>query len=66
MDHTRITQRRAVGRPSTVAAYETLLAQWLHSNPSLTGAEILRLARHSGYRGGKSALYELIRRMRPQ
>ena len=66
MDHTKTTQRRAVGRPSTVATYEALLAQWLRSNPSLTGAEILRRARHSGYRGGKSALYELVRRMRVQ
>ena len=62
----RTTQRRAVGRPSTVTAYEVVLAEWLHSNPGLTGAEILRRARHSGYRGGKSALYELIRRMRVQ
>jgi hypothetical protein len=66
MDHTRTTQRKAVGRPSTVTAYEALLEQWLGSNPSLSGAEILRRARHSGYRGGKSALYELIRRMRAQ
>jgi len=63
MDHSKITQRRTTGRPSTVIAYEALLAQWLSSNPSLTGAEILRRARNSGYHGGKSALYELIRRM---
>ena len=66
MDHTRTIQRRSIGRPSTVTAYEAVLAQWLHANPSLTGAEILRRVRHSGYRGGKSALYELVRRTRAQ
>jgi hypothetical protein len=66
MDETKTHQRRGVGRPSTVTAYEALLAQWLRANPSLTGAEILRRARLAGYHGGKSALYELIRRTRTQ
>jgi len=30
----------------------------------LSGAEVLRRAREVGYRGGKSALYELVRRLR--
>jgi len=66
MDEIRTFQRRSVGRPSTVAPYEAVLAQWLRANPSLTGAEILRRLRLAGYRGGKSALYELVRRTRVQ
>ena len=66
MDETKIFQRRGVGRPSTVTPYEVLLAQWLRATPSLTGAEILRRVRLAGYRGGKSALYELVRRTRTQ
>jgi len=55
---------RGVGRPSTVALYEPQVAQWLRERPDLPGAEILRRVRLTGYRGGKSALYELVRRLR--
>ncbi len=57
-------RRRGVGRPSVVAHYAPQLAQWLCEDPDLAGAEILRRLRLSGYRGGKSALYELVRRLR--
>jgi hypothetical protein len=57
-------QVRGVGRPSTVAPYEPQVAQWLRERPDLPGAEILRRVRLTGYRGGKSALYELVRRLR--
>ena len=55
---------RGVGRPSTVTQYAPQIAQWLREDPDATGAEILRRVRHAGYRGGKSALYELVRRLR--
>jgi hypothetical protein len=57
-------QPRGPGRPSTVAPYEPLVAQWLREGPDLLGVEILRRVRLAGYRGGKSALYELVRRLR--
>ena len=57
-------QRRGVGRPSVVIRYTPQLARWLGENPDLSGAEILRRLRLCGYRGGKSALYELVRRLR--
>lgn len=53
-----------VGRPSTVAPYAPQIAQWLREDPALSGAELLRRVRVSGYHGGKSALYELVRRLR--
>jgi hypothetical protein len=40
------------------------VAQWLREDPDLSGAKILRRIRLAGYRGGKSALYELVRRLR--
>jgi hypothetical protein len=43
---------RGTGRPSTVKQYAPQIAEWLQR---------LRLA---GYRGGKSSLYELVRRLR--
>jgi hypothetical protein len=55
---------RGVGRPSTVAPFAPQIEVWLRQEPALSGAEILRRAREVGYRGGKSALYELVRRLR--
>jgi len=55
---------RGVGRPSVVAQYTPQLTEWLRERPAISGAEILRRARRAGYRGGKSALYELVRRLR--
>ncbi len=54
------------GRPSTVAHYASQVTQWLREDLDLSGAEILRRVRLAGYRGGKSALYELVRRLRMQ
>ena len=55
---------RGVGRPSIVAQHAPLVALWLRDDADLSGAEILRRVRLAGYRGGKSALYELVRRLR--
>ena len=57
-------QPRGVGRPSTVAPFAPQIEAWLRETPSMSGAEVLRRAREVGYRGGKSALYELVRRLR--
>jgi hypothetical protein len=46
-----------------VAPYEPEVARWLREDPDLPGVEILRRVRVAGYRGGKSALYELVRRI---
>lgn len=54
-----------VGRPSTVAQYTPLVLGWLRENPALSGAELLRRIRLTNYTGGKSAIYELVRRLRP-
>jgi hypothetical protein len=55
---------RGPGRPSTVELHAPQVAQWLREDPDLSGVEILRRVRLAGYRGGKSALYELVRRLR--
>ena len=54
-----------VGRPPLTAAWADPVARWLGEDRALPGMEILRRAHEAGYRGGKSALYELIRRLRP-
>ena len=57
-------QARGVGRPSTVAPFSPQIEAWLRESPALSGAAVLRRAREVGYQGGKSALYELVRRLR--
>jgi hypothetical protein len=52
------------GHPSTLPLYAPQVAQWLREDPDLSGADILRRVRLAGYRDGKSALYELVRRLR--
>jgi transposase len=54
-----------VGRPSPTVAWADRIAAWLAEDHKLPGMELLRRAHEDGYRGGKSALYELIRRLRP-
>src|SRR3989442_3846221 len=58
------TQVRGVGRPSTVAQYAPQIGQWLRDNPAVSGAEVLRRVRLTGYRGGKNPPYELVLRLR--
>ena len=52
------------GRPSEVAQFTPQVTQWLRENPEVSGVEILRRVQRVGYRGGKSALYELVKRLR--
>jgi hypothetical protein len=51
------------GRQST-PLYAPQVTQWAREDSDLSGADILRRIRLTGYRGGKSALYELVRRLR--
>ncbi|HSF03132.1 MAG TPA: hypothetical protein VLA62_08985, partial [Solirubrobacterales bacterium] len=60
-----LVRAHRVGRPSTVAAVEPRLIERLRQDAGLPGIELVRRAREAGYPGGKSALYELIRRLRP-
>ena|GEM_PF-6982682 len=55
---------QARGRPSVVAQFTPQITQWLRENPEVSGVEILRRVQRVGYRGGKSALYALVKRLR--
>jgi hypothetical protein len=61
---TSAPQPRGPGRPSTIELYAAQVVQWLREDPDLPSVEILRRVRLAGYRGGRSALYELVRRLR--
>ena len=58
------TPARGIGRPSQATPWTPHLETWLTEDSALPGVELLRRAREAGYGGGKSALYELIRRLR--
>ncbi len=62
--HRPWAQPRGVGRPSTVAPFAPQIEAWLRETPAISGADVLRRAREVGYQGDKSALYELVRRLR--
>jgi len=46
------------------APFAPQIKQWLRENDNISGAEILRRVQLAGYRGRKSALYELVKRLR--
>jgi len=58
------SQPERLRRPSIVAQYAAQVAQWLREEPRISAVEIMRRAQALGYTGGKSALYELVRRVR--
>ena len=64
VSHEAPSRRRGVGRPSTVEPYSSQIVAWLTAEPHLSAAELLRRLQRDGYAGGKSALYELVRRLR--
>ena len=56
---------RPIGRPSKAEAYRPLVSGWVTEDPALLSVELLRRAKLAGYDGAKSALYELVRTVRP-
>jgi transposase len=57
---------RRIGRPSEVEAFQADVQGILEAEPSLPTVEVLSRLRSLGYTGGKSALYALVRSVRPQ
>jgi len=61
---------RSVGRPSTAEQHEQTVRQWLEERRKpedglLKSSEIFTRLKALGYEGGKSAVYDLVRRLRP-
>jgi transposase len=66
IDIGREREARRVGRPAKAERFRCLAAEILAGEPNLLSVEILRRAKLKGYAGGKTALYELIRSLRPK
>jgi len=58
--------RRKVGRPSKAEPFRSFLVEHMTKEPELLSVELLRRAKLEGYEGSKSALYALIRSIRPK
>ncbi|MGE0142989.1 MAG: IS21 family transposase [Planctomycetota bacterium] len=56
---------RRLGRPSPVAQYEPTITGWLAEDPKLPSNHVLERLRDQGYEGSKTAVYDLVRRLRP-
>jgi hypothetical protein len=63
-DRARDPRRRGAGPRSKLVLYALWIERWLREDPKLSSAQVLHRVRALGYRGGKSALYELVRRLR--
>ena len=66
LDAAPTPEARGVGRPSKAAPFQSFVADLLASEPALATVEVLHRLRCAGYDGGKSAVYELVRRLRPK
>jgi len=59
-----LTSRHGVGRPSKTEEFRDFAADVLDQEPKLPTVELLHRARLAGYKGGKSAFYELVSELR--
>jgi transposase len=71
IDKEKFRKLHPVGRPSKVSEYEELVKQWLEEprkpeDSLIKSLEIYTRLVGRGYEGGKTAVYELVRRLRPQ
>jgi transposase len=58
--------KRRIGRPSGVENFRKRVLEILAEKADLPSVEVLRRVREGGYRGGKSALYDLVASLRPK
>jgi len=69
-DEERFRKSRNLGRPSNVSQYEAEIRQWFTAardpaDGEMKSQEVLSRLRQRGYTGGKTAVYDLVRRLRP-
>jgi len=65
-DTDRERARRGIGRPSKAEPFRAFLVGELTVQPDVLAVELLRRAKLKGYDGGKSALYALVKELRPE
>jgi transposase len=61
-----LIRQRGVGRPPVATPWTATIERWLAEDRGLPSSEMVRRLRaEHGYTGGKSAIYDLVRRLRP-
>jgi len=58
--------QRGIGRPSKAEPFRSFVVSELMAQPDVLAVELVRRAKLKGYTGGKSALYELVKELRPE
>ncbi|MBM4119084.1 IS21 family transposase [bacterium] len=66
VDNRAERRKRRVGRPSLAAPFRAFVSELVRKEPSLLSVEVLRRTKLQGYPGSKSALYALLREVRPR
>ena len=66
IDSVREHEVRGIGRPAKAEPFRSVIAEVLAGEPQLLSVEVLRRVKLKGYEGGKTALYELVRELRPK
>jgi transposase len=66
IDSAREREARGIGRPAKAEPFRSVIAEILAGDPQLLSVEVLRRVKLKGYAGGKTAVYELIRELRPK
>jgi transposase len=59
-------EQRKIGRPSKAEPFRSFLVGELVVQPDVLAVELLRRAKNKGYTGAKSALFKLVKLLRPK
>lgn len=59
-------EQRRIGRPSKAEPFRSFLVAELAMQPDVLAVELFRRARNKGYTGAKTALYTLVKELRPK
>jgi transposase len=59
-------EQRKIGRPSKAEPFRSFLIGELVVQPDVLAVELLRRAKNKGYTGAKSALFKLVKELRPK
>jgi transposase len=70
-DDERFRKTRNLGRPSPIEEFESEIQRWFEEprtaeDGPLKSQEVLTRLREKGYTGGKTAVYDIVKRLRPQ
>ena len=64
IDEAGVARSRQIGRPSVVGEFRTQVKEILEEKPKLPTVEVFHRMKLKGYKGGKSAVYELVKSVR--